>query len=92
VNSSSFNRAMANGVLLLSAMLLGGCEGLVVHDVSSLLVPELPGDLGPPPLQSICVDGMPHFLGVRARTFGAGEMARRRGPFRKSQRIRGFQL
>jgi uncharacterized protein with PQ loop repeat len=40
VNSSSFNRAMAYGVLLLSAILLGGCEGLAVHDVSSLLVPE----------------------------------------------------
>jgi len=40
VNSSSFNRAMAYGVLLLSAIWLGGCEGLAVHDVSSLLVPE----------------------------------------------------
>jgi MtN3 and saliva related transmembrane protein len=40
VNSSSFNRAMAYGVLLLSAILLGGCEVLAVHDVSSLLVPE----------------------------------------------------
>ena len=40
VNSSWFNRAMAFGVILLSAILLGGCEGLTVHDVSSLLVPE----------------------------------------------------
>jgi uncharacterized protein with PQ loop repeat len=40
VNSSSFNRSMACGVLLLNAILLGGCEGLAVHDVSSLLVPE----------------------------------------------------
>ena len=40
VNSSSFNRAISYGVLLLSAILLSGCEGLAVHDVSSLLVPE----------------------------------------------------
>jgi MtN3 and saliva related transmembrane protein len=40
VNSNSFNRAIAFGVLLLSAILVGGCEGLAVHDVSSLLVPE----------------------------------------------------
>jgi len=40
VNSSSFTRAAACGFLLLSAILLGGCEGLGVHDVSSLLVPE----------------------------------------------------
>jgi len=40
VNRSSFNRAMAYGVLLLSAILLGGCDGLAIHDVSSLLVPE----------------------------------------------------
>jgi MtN3 and saliva related transmembrane protein len=40
VNSSSFDRAMAYGVVLLSAVLLGGCESLTVHDVSSLLVPE----------------------------------------------------
>jgi MtN3 and saliva related transmembrane protein len=40
VNSNSFNRTMAYGILLLSATLLGGCEGLAVHDVSSLLVPE----------------------------------------------------
>jgi hypothetical protein len=40
VNRSSCNRAMAYGVLLLSAILLGGCEGLTVHDVSSLLVPD----------------------------------------------------
>jgi len=31
---------MTCGLLLLSALLLGGCEGLAVHDVSSLLVPE----------------------------------------------------
>jgi len=37
---NSFNRAMGCGVLLLSAILVGGCEGLAVHDVSSLLVPE----------------------------------------------------
>jgi uncharacterized protein with PQ loop repeat len=41
VNSSSFNRAMASGVLLLSAIVLVGCEGLAVQDVSSLLVPGL---------------------------------------------------
>jgi MtN3 and saliva related transmembrane protein len=40
VNSNSFNRAIGYGVLLLSAILLGGCQGLAVHDVSSLLVPE----------------------------------------------------
>ena len=40
MNNSSFNRVMGYGVLLLSAILLGGCEGLAVHDVSSLLVPE----------------------------------------------------
>jgi hypothetical protein len=40
VNSSSFNRAISCGVLLLSALPLSGCEGLAVHDVSSLLVPE----------------------------------------------------
>jgi len=40
VNSSSFNRAISCAVLLLSATLLSGCEGLAVHDVSSLLVPE----------------------------------------------------
>ena len=40
VKSSSFNRAISYGVLLLSAILLSGCEGLAVHDVSSLLVPE----------------------------------------------------
>jgi MtN3 and saliva related transmembrane protein len=39
-NSSSFNRAMASCVLVLSAVLLGGCESLAIHDVSSLLVPE----------------------------------------------------
>jgi len=40
VNSSSFNRAISCGLLVLSATLLSGCEGLAVHDVSSLLVPE----------------------------------------------------
>ena len=40
MNNNSFNRAVAYGVLLLSATVLGGCEGLAVHDVSSLLVPE----------------------------------------------------
>ena len=40
MNSNSFNRAIGYGVLLLSAILLGGCQGLAVHDVSSLLVPE----------------------------------------------------
>jgi MtN3 and saliva related transmembrane protein len=40
VKNNSFNRSMACGVLLLNAILLGGCEGLAVHDVSSLLVPE----------------------------------------------------
>ena len=40
MNSSSFNRAISCAVLLLSATLLSGCEGLAVHDVSSLLVPE----------------------------------------------------
>ena len=40
VKSTSFNRSMACGVLLLNAILLSACEGLDVHDVSSLLVPE----------------------------------------------------
>jgi MtN3 and saliva related transmembrane protein len=39
-NSRSFNRPLAYGVLLLSVILLGGCEGLAVHDVSSLFVPR----------------------------------------------------
>jgi len=40
VNSNSFKRPIGYGILLLSAMLLGGCQGLAVHDVPSLLVPE----------------------------------------------------
>lgn len=40
MNSSSFSRAIGYGLLFLSAILLGGCQGLAVHDVSSLLVPE----------------------------------------------------
>jgi len=38
VNSNSFNRSMASGVLLLNAILLGGCEGVAVRDVSSLFL------------------------------------------------------
>ena len=40
MNRNSFNRAIGYGVLLLSAILLGGCQGLAIDDVSSLLVPE----------------------------------------------------
>jgi MtN3 and saliva related transmembrane protein len=40
VNRHSLHRVMAYGVLALAATMLGGCEGLAVHDVSSLLVPE----------------------------------------------------
>ena len=36
----SFNR-ITRGVLLLSVIMLCGCEGLVVHDTSSLLAPRL---------------------------------------------------
>jgi uncharacterized protein with PQ loop repeat len=37
---NSFNRAAAGGLLVLNAVLLGGCEGLAVQDMSSLLIPE----------------------------------------------------
>jgi len=40
VNGNSFNRAILRGLLVLNAILLTGCEGLAVHDVSSLLVPR----------------------------------------------------
>ena len=40
VNSNRFDRSIAGGLLLLNAILLGGCDGLAVHDMSSLLVPE----------------------------------------------------
>ena len=39
MNTDSFNR-MAHRGLLLSAIMLCGCEGLVVRDTSSLLVPR----------------------------------------------------
>ncbi len=39
MNRDSFNW-MTRGVLLLSAIMLGGCADLGVHDVSSLLVPS----------------------------------------------------
>ncbi len=39
MNTDSFNR-MAHAVLLLSAILLCGCEDLVVRDTASLLVPR----------------------------------------------------
>ena len=39
VNPDSFNR-MTPGVLLLSVIMLCGCEGLAVHDTASLLVPR----------------------------------------------------
>jgi uncharacterized protein with PQ loop repeat len=35
----SFNR-LTHGVLVLSAVMLCGCEGLAVHDTSSLLIPR----------------------------------------------------
>jgi MtN3 and saliva related transmembrane protein len=40
VNSNSFNRAILYGALLLTAIFVSGCEGLAVHDVSSLLIPR----------------------------------------------------
>jgi MtN3 and saliva related transmembrane protein len=40
-NTSSFSRAMAYGVLVLAAIMLGGCEGFAVHDATSLLSPRL---------------------------------------------------
>ena len=39
MNSDSCN-SMAPGVLLLSAIMLWGCEGLAVHDTASLLIPK----------------------------------------------------
>jgi MtN3 and saliva related transmembrane protein len=39
MNTDSFNR-MTHGVLLLSMILLCGCEDLVVHDTASLLAPR----------------------------------------------------
>ncbi len=39
MNLESFDR-MTRGVLLLSVIMLCGCEGLAVHDASSLLVPR----------------------------------------------------
>src|SRR5271167_219122 len=39
MNTESFNR-MTHGVLLLSAIMLWGCEGLAVHNTSSLLIPR----------------------------------------------------
>ena len=40
VNMDSFDR-MTRGIVLLSVIMLYGCEGLAVHDTSSLLVPRL---------------------------------------------------
>jgi MtN3 and saliva related transmembrane protein len=40
VNNNSFNRAIMYGLLLLNAIMLAGCEGLAIHDASSLLVPR----------------------------------------------------
>ena len=39
MNASCFSR-MAHAVVLLSAVLLSGCEGLTPHDPSSLLLPS----------------------------------------------------
>ena len=39
MNSDSFDRT-THGVLLLSVIMLCGCEGLVVHDTASLLIPR----------------------------------------------------
>jgi len=39
MNTDSFNR-LAHGALLLGAIMLWGCEGLVIQDTSSLLVPR----------------------------------------------------
>jgi uncharacterized protein with PQ loop repeat len=40
MHRDSFNRVMAYGVLLLSAITLGACAGLTIPDTSSLLVPR----------------------------------------------------
>jgi len=39
MNTDAFNR-MTHGVLLVSVIILCGCEGLAVHDTGSLLVPR----------------------------------------------------
>ena len=39
MNSDSFERT-THGILLLSVVMLCGCEGLVVHDTASLLIPR----------------------------------------------------
>ena len=39
MRDGELNKLMT-GVLLLSALTLGGCEGLVPHDTASLLIPE----------------------------------------------------
>lgn len=40
MNRDSVSNAMMCGVLLLSAITLGGCAGLGIHDTSSLLLPR----------------------------------------------------
>lgn len=40
MNGSSVNRMIVYAVLFQSAMALSGCEGLAIHDTSSLLVPR----------------------------------------------------
>ena len=41
MNRDSYNRTMTYGVLLLGAVVVGGCESLGIHDTSSLLAPTL---------------------------------------------------
>jgi hypothetical protein len=41
MNSSSFSRTIAYGVLVLAAIMRGGCESFAVHDATSLLSPPL---------------------------------------------------
>jgi MtN3 and saliva related transmembrane protein len=41
MNKDSFNKMWMCGATVLSAVTLGGCQGLGIHDTSSLLVPTL---------------------------------------------------
>jgi MtN3 and saliva related transmembrane protein len=41
MNKNSCSRTMTYGVLLLGAVVVGGCESLGIHDTSSLLAPTL---------------------------------------------------
>jgi MtN3 and saliva related transmembrane protein len=40
MNRNAFKRTMTYGVLLLGAVVAGGCESLGIHNASSLLIPQ----------------------------------------------------